>query len=415
MKPLSNELKYFLYGSVFLGFSSAYSLLVPVMIVPYIIQTVGLSNYGLSVIAFSTTFFLSLIIDYGYNITGVNSLSKSKSTKEKGAIITRIIFTKAIICLFLFILFGITLITIPYLKEHWLLFSLSMIIPVSSIFNLNWAIQGLQMIKPLSGISILNKTIYLLGIFLFVKIPEDYIYINFIFGIGILVAGFYSILLIKRRIPLPAIKFTFSDFISEINESIHYFVSNISIYVSTSLYPIILGFFVSVEIVGVFAAVEKLYNVMRAPFSIYINLMLPRVSFVVEKSLRKAIQSIKETYIFVIGFILIQIMVVIGFQEGIVRYFVKDYFDLSIHLLQTACVGIVIVLFNCPLYLLLVAMDKRKAIMRTFLFVPIVGVITCLFLSKFYGAKGAFYTIIFIEFCYVVSLLLLYYKEYRKS
>ncbi|MFD2563571.1 oligosaccharide flippase family protein [Aquimarina rubra] len=415
MKKLSNELKYFFSGSVFLGLSSAYSLLVPIVIIPYIIKTVGLNNYGLSVIAFSATFFSSLIIDYGYTISGVNSLSKSNSDEEKGRIIIKAIYTKFILFLGLLLLSGLLVLLVPYLREHCVLFSLSMIIPLSSILNLNWVLQGLQMIKPLSGITILNKTIYLLGIFLFVKNPEDYIYINFIFGIGILVAGLFSLYLIKRRISLPAIKFTFSDFVSEINESIHYFISNISIYISTSLYPIILSFFVTVEIVGVFAAVEKIYNVIRAPFSIYINLMLPRVSFAVEESLKNAIQTIKNTYVFVVGFVLITVIVVLNFQQEIVQYFIKDYFDLSIHLLQTACVGIVIVLFNCPFYLLLVAMDKRKAIMTTFLFVPIVGFITCLALSKFYGAKGAFYTIVFVEFSYVVSLLLLYYKEYRKS
>ncbi|WP_378180253.1 oligosaccharide flippase family protein [Aquimarina sp. SS2-1] len=409
MKPLSKDLTYFLSGSVFLGFSSAYSLLVPVVIIPYIIKTVGLNNYGLSVIAFSATFFLSLIIDYGYTISGVNSLSKSKSDDEKGKIISKALYTKLILFLGLLLLSGLLVVLVPYLWEHRVLFSLSMAIPLSSIFNLNWGLQGLQMIKPLCGVSILNKTIYLIGILLFVKSTGDYIYINFVFGLGAIAAGLLSLYLIKRRIPLSAIKFTFSDFISEINESIHYFVSNISIYVSTSLYPIILGFFVSAEIVGVFAAIEKIYNVMRAPFSIYINLMLPRISFKVEKSLKEAIVSIKNTYIFVVGFILIITLIVINFQIEIVRYFVKDYFDLSIHLLQTACAGIILVLFNCPIYLLLVAMDQRKAIMKTFLFVPVVGIITCLALSKFYGAKGAFYTIVFVEFSYVVSLNVLFY------
>ena len=413
MKPLSKDLTYFLSGSVFLGFSSAYSLLVPVIIVPYIIQTVGLSNYGLSVIAFSATFFLSLIIDYGYNITGVNSLAKSTSVREKGDIIIRIIYTKAILCLLLFILFAVSLIIIPYLKEYWILFSLSMLIPISSIFSFNWAIQGLEMIRSLSGISIINKTIYLLGIFLFVQDKDDYIFINFIFGLGSIISGIYALFLIKRKVPVSIIRFTFSDFLIEIKNSVHYFISNISIYISTSLYPVILGTFVSTEIVGVFAVVEKIYNVIRAPFSIYINLMLPRISSIVEESYYKAIKTIKKTYVFVIAFIIISLVVTYVFEKEIINYFIQDYYDLSTQLLHIGYIGIIIVLFNCPVYLILLALNMKRAIMKTFIFVPIIGIIMCFLLSKFYGATGAFLTIVLVEFCYVLSLLYLYKRRAR--
>lgn len=415
MKTLSNELKYFFSGSIFLGASSIYSLIIPVIIIPYIIGVVGLSNYGLTIIAFSVTFFLSLIIDYGYAISGVNSLSKSESEEEKGRIISKALYTKVILFLILFLICSLLILIVPYLQENSRLFLFSMLIPFSSVFNLNWALQGLQMIKSLSGITILNKSIYLIGVFLFVKSAEDYIYINFIFGIGILIAGFCSFYLVKSKILIPSIKFTFQDFLQEIKSSSHYFVSNISIYISTSLYPLILGIFVSPEIVGVFGAIEKIYNVIRAPFSIYINLMLPKISSTVENSLKIAIRTIKKTYAFVIIFIFIILLGVLSFQEEIVRYFVKDYFDLSIHLLQTACIGITVVIFNCPFYILLLAMDKKKAIMKTFLFVPIIGIITCFGLSKFYGANGAFYTLVFVELCYVLSLLLLYCKEHKKS
>lgn len=409
MKPLSRDLRYFFSGSVFLGFSNAYSLLVPIIIIPYIIEIVGLGNYGLSIIAFSATFFLSLITDYGYNITGVNSLSKSNSNREKGDIIIRICYTKAIICTALLILFAVLIFVIPYLKKHWLLYSLSLIIPISSIFNFNWAIQGLEMIKSLSLISIINKTIYLLGIFLFVKDEEDYIFINLIFGLSILISGISAFILIKRNLPLIFIKYTFYDFIKEMNASIHYFISNISIYVSTSLYPIILGIFVSSELIGVFAAIEKLFTAIRAPFSIYINLMLPRVSSVLNHSFSKGVNLVNNTYIFVVIFMLFTTGIALFFENEIVTYITNDYLNLSLHLLRIALLGIIIVLFNCPFYLLLLAMDEKRIIMKTFLIIPVIGILSCFVLSKYFGARGAFYAIVAVELLYAITLNILFY------
>ncbi|WP_299259050.1 oligosaccharide flippase family protein [uncultured Aquimarina sp.] len=410
MNVSSKDLKYFFSGSAFLGVSSLYGLVIPVIIIPYLIKVIGLGNYGLSVVAFSTTFFLSLIIDYGYAISGVNSLSKSRTDSEKSAIIIKALYTKAILFFSISLLFLLLMTLIPYLRVHATLFLLSLLIPFSSILNLNWALQGLQLIKGLSFVTILNKTIYLFGIFFMIKNPEDYIYINFIFGAGILISGFISLFLIKRKVNLRWVGFSFNELLIEIEGSAHYFVSNISVYISTSLYPIILSLFATNEIVGVFAAVEKIYNVMRAPFSIYINLMLPRISEMIEKSKHQAVRLIKKTYFFVVLFMLIALFLVWNFQQPIIAYFVEDYMVLSTRLLHLALLGLVIVIFNCPVYLLLLAMDEKKAIMRTFLSIPLIGMLTCLLAAKFYGAEGVFYTVLFVELLYVISLQWLYYR-----
>ncbi|MHA7059252.1 oligosaccharide flippase family protein [Aquimarina sp. M1] len=410
MNPISKDLKYFFSGSAFLGVSSLYGLVIPVIIIPYLIKVVGLGNYGLSVIAFSTTFFLSLIIDYGYTISGVNSLSKSKTDPQRNAIVIKATYTKTILFLCICLLFLLLMVTIPYLKKHTSLFLLSLVIPFSSILNLNWALQGLQLIKGLSFITILNKTLYLIGIFVVIKNPEDYIYINLIFGLGILISGIISLFLIKKKINLRRVGFSYNELITEIKGSAHYFVSNISVYVSTNIYPIILSFFTTNEIVGVFAAVEKLYNVMRAPFSIYINLMLPRISESIEQYKNQAVRLVKKTYFFVVLFMLTAIFVVWNFQQPIMEYFVKDYIVLSTRLLHLALLALVIVIFNCPVYLLLLALDKKKAIMRTFLFIPLIGMLTCTYMAKVYSAEGVFYTILFVELLYVISLQWLYYR-----
>ncbi|WP_299900448.1 oligosaccharide flippase family protein [uncultured Aquimarina sp.] len=405
------DLKYFFSGSILLGFSSVYSLLIPLIIIPYIIGVVGLGNYGLSVIAFSTTFFLSLIVDYGYNISGVNSISKSKMDIEKSSIIIKAFHTKAILFIITIALFSLSVFVAPYLRDNIKLFLFSLFIPLSSVFNLNWALQGLQMIKELSLITVLNKTVYLIGVFWVIKQPEDYIYINFIFGLGVLITGVLSFFLIKKKIKILWVSFRYFEFLKELSGSTHYFVSNISLYISTNLYPILLNLFVSNEIVGVFAAIEKIYNVLRAPFSIYINLMLPRVSRLMEESIRKGIQLVKKTYIFVGCFIVILIALVWSFQEPLIEYFVKDYVLLSRKLLHIALFGLFLVIFNCPVYLLLLALDEKKLIMKAFLLIPLIGILSCLPLAKFYGAEGVFYSIVLVELLYVVFLNKIFYDR----
>jgi O-antigen/teichoic acid export membrane protein len=54
---VSVDLKYFISGSFYTGLSSIAGLLVPLMIVPFLLSKVGLSNYGITAVAFTISFF----------------------------------------------------------------------------------------------------------------------------------------------------------------------------------------------------------------------------------------------------------------------------------------------------------------------------------------------------------------------
>ena len=57
LNKISVDLKYFISGSFYTGLSSIAGLLVPLLVVPYLLHKVGLSNYGISAVAFSISFF----------------------------------------------------------------------------------------------------------------------------------------------------------------------------------------------------------------------------------------------------------------------------------------------------------------------------------------------------------------------
>jgi PST family polysaccharide transporter len=414
-RKLPEDFKYFFSGSFFLGLSSIFSLIVPLIIIPYLIKIVGLSGYGLSVVAFSVMYFLSLIIDFGYVVSGVNMLSKSSSKVEKGKIIVYAIYTKAVLFLVLLICFILSVVFVPYLREHYILYSYSFLITFSSVFNLNWILQGLQKIKILSIVSVLSKTIYLIGILLFVNEKSDYVLINLIFALGILVSGIFSFYIIKKEIPLPLIPYNLRKFSEEIRASGYYFVSNISIYLSSSVYPVILNFFVSSEMIGVFSIVEKIYNLLRAIFSIYLNLMLPRVSSLVESSISKGTSQLKKTYIFIIVFVLLEIIVAWVFKYDIVLFFTKEFVPLTTSLLEVSLVGVLIVILNCPFYLMLLALDEKKVVMKTTIIGGFTGLILCSVLSLYFGISGAIYSMIATELFYSLTYVIIFFKIIKRK
>jgi PST family polysaccharide transporter len=411
LKKNSVDLKYFISGSFYTGLSSVSGLMVPLLVVPYIISKVGLVNYGISAVAFSISFFFSMIIDYGFYITGVNKLSKEENSTNVSNIITNIIYTKSFIFLLILpVILGIYFFTITKNLE-WGVYLFSLCIPLSSILNLSWALQGLHQIKAWSLLTILGQIFYIILIFLFVDEPNEVKNINLFYGFGVLLTGFTSIFYLKKKYKLKFNKINFNSIFIELKEGYHFFLSNIGNYVSLYFLSPLLGFLISYEMAGVYSIIEKIYNLARKPFSIYQTFMLPKISQQIQIDKEIAKKTIKNTYFFVILFMFIEVVLIYWFREEIIEYFTLTNVSLLKNLLIFSLIGIVLVIVNCPIFLYLMALDRKQVLMRISLTAAVFGIIFGFAFIYTFGITGSIFTVIFIELYYTVSLLLIYKKD----
>lgn len=401
--------RYFFSGIFTVGLGSVFSLITPLITIPYLVKTVGLSNYGLSVIVFSICMTLSIIIDFGFNITGLNRIAKG--AEKKGVVKTIISITACKLFLFSIILAisALAFFLIQDIRNYEELFLWSLIVPFSSIFNFNWALQGLEKLKELAIITLLSKVIYLGGVFGLIFEPDDYVYINAIFGAGTVVSGFFaaSILLKGQSINVKK-AFQKSAIIKELKSSYHYFISNVSIHLSSIIFPVIVGLFTSSEMAGVYSIIEKVYNSSRAVFSIYQTIMLPRISTLVERSIPSTIKALKSTYVFVIIFIALGATVLVVFNQQIVLYFTSEHVELAKNLLLMSVIGLFFAAVNCPFYMLLIALDMKGKIMKTFFVLSLFTILCCCCLVYLFGVFGALLTLIITEALYSALMIIIW-------
>lgn len=403
------DIRYFFSGVFTVGLGSVFSLLTPLITIPYLVKTVGLSNYGLSVIVFSICMTLSIIIDFGFNITGLNRIAKD--VEKKGVVKTIISITACKLFLFSIILAisALAFFLIQDIRNYEELFLWSLIVPFSSIFNFNWALQGLEKLKELAIITLLSKVIYLGGVFGLIFEPDHYVYINAIFGAGTLVSGLFAASILFKGQPINAKGvFQKSSIIKELKSSYHYFISNLSINLSSMMFPAIVGLFTSSEMAGVYSIVEKVYNFSRAVFSIYQTIMLPRISKLVESAIPSAIKALKNTYVFAIIFVVLEATVLVVFNQQIVLYFTTEHVELTKDLLLMSVVGLLFVAVNCPFYMLLIALDMKTKIMKTFFVLSLFTILCCCCLLYLFGVIGALLTLIITEALYSVLMILIW-------
>ena len=326
MIQIPKDLRYFFFGSIYSGLSSLIGLLAPLIVLPHIINTIGLTYYGISAVAFTVSIFLSLVVDFGFNISCVNKLSKTK--ENKSAIISNVIYAKALIFLLLIVLAIISYLILFDSKIEQKVYLTSLIIPLTSVFNMSWALQGLQRIKAWSIIQSIGFLIYVVATFLLINSPDDVLFVNLAYGIGFLFSGFFSIIYLTTRHKVFLSRFKIRAVLEEIRDSYHFFLSNILSYATLFFLGPLTGAIISYEAAGIYSILEKIYQLMRKPLSIYQTLMLPKISGILEFDRFRALSLIRKTYPFVVLLILIQSAVIFFYKEEVITFFTLENLSL---------------------------------------------------------------------------------------
>ena len=410
MIQIPKDLRYFFFGSIYSGLSSLIGLLAPLIVLPHIINTIGLTYYGISAVAFTVSIFLSLVVDFGFNISCVNKLSKTK--ENKSAIISNVIYAKALIFLLLIVLAIISYLILFDSKIEQKVYLTSLIIPLTSVFNMSWALQGLQRIKAWSIIQSIGFLIYVVATFLLINSPDDVLFVNLAYGIGFLFSGFFSIIYLTTRHKVFLSRFKIRAVLEEIRDSYHFFLSNILSYATLFFLGPLTGAIISYEAAGIYSILEKIYQLMRKPLSIYQTLMLPKISGILEFDRFRALSLIRKTYPFVVLLILIQSAVIFFYKEEVITLFTLENVELLSRLLSISFAGIIMTLINSPVALLLMALDKKRTLMILSACGLVLGAVLGAPAIKIYGVTGTVYTLLLIEFFLATTLVFIKKRRY---
>ena len=410
MIQIPKDLRYFFFGSIYSGLSSLIGLFAPLIVLPHIINTIGLTYYGISAVAFTVSIFLSLVVDFGFNISCVNKLSKTK--ENKSAIISNVIYAKALIFLLLIVLAIISYLILFDSKIEQKVYLTSLIIPLTSVFNMSWALQGLQRIKAWSIIQSIGFLIYVVATFLLINSPDDVLFVNLAYGIGFLFSGFFSIIYLTTRHKVFLSRFKIRAVLEEIRDSYHFFLSNVLSYATLFFLGPLTGAIISYEAAGIYSILEKIYQLMRKPLSIYQTLMLPKISGILEFDRFRALSLIRKTYPFVVLLILIQSAVIFFYKEEVITFFTLENVELLNRLLSISFAGIIMTLINSPVALLLMALDKKRTLMILSACGLVLGAVLGAPAIKIYGVTGTVYTLLLIEFFLATTLVFIKKRRY---
>ena len=272
----------------------AVNKVLPLLVVPYILNILGLEKYGLLAFSLAIIMYFKILTSYSFDLTATKFISEHKENKAvTSEYYWHIIFTKFFL---LFISFCLLLISIflfdkLYLEKEVLLFTFLMI--VGEVLTPLWFFRGIEEMKYVAYLSVLTKLLYTISIFIFIHESSDYVLIPLLNSIAFLVVGIFAQLYIYNKFKIsftfPKVK-TIKDLLIEGKDI---FLSNITVSLYTTTNSVLLGSLVGYTAVGIYTIAETIYSAFLQLIYTYNTVVYPHLAKYLNNKVEFIIQARK--------------------------------------------------------------------------------------------------------------------------
>lgn len=399
------------------GIGQAINILSPLIITPYLIYVCGLEKFGIISIAQSLIFILIVIVDYSSYIKGVKDISVNRENNSKlENIYLTISYSKLLLFSLVLLVFLGVIYTVPYFYNERIVFLFSLFFLFGQCINPTWFFQGVEYFGQITILNILSKVIFIAGVLLFIKKPEDYIYANFWLGLGLILSSVFSIFFILNKYKINLRNGSLLNIKKYLKKDFSFCVSQL-FFATRNYSPIIIvGFVVGEYIAGQFRVVEQIINVFRTYLQMFFKFSYSYICFEVDKNTHNGIKIWKKYNGLNLIFIFFLLLLVYIFSNEILHFFkVKSNLSEMNNLLSIALFIPLLIGLTLAFEQLLFSLGKEKVYIKITMTITILNVILLAITTKYFILVGSFLTLIFTEICLIVIYWILLKKYFIKT
>lgn len=379
----------------------------PLLILGHLVKTLNADGFGHYAIIFSLTTYAQAIADYGFSLTSSREISKNIEKKEKVAEIYLETTTLKLL---------ITLAIYPiyycfcklYFKDENIFISsqYAYTLTISGAFLPIWFFQGVEYLKIPAIMNLVGKAISLCLIFVFVKTESDLTASILAQSIPALLVAIYCNSFIFNKYIFIPINIKKSNLWESLKDGWSIFVSSMSSIILTNSAVLILGVFATTEVVGIYAAAERLAKAITSVFSPITQAIYPYNCRSFSRSKAEGLRSVRKTgwpTIALAFLCTILILICSGYLTTLI-----NFNDNSVFILKIFSLWILLGVINNVLGIqILCASSENKIYARSFLISAILSLLLMFMLCPVIYGVGAALSVTIGEF--VLTILMYQY------
>lgn len=253
--------------------------LIPLLTLPYLLRTIGVDNYGLVGFGYSFALYFGAITQYGFGVTATRDIARNRQDHDAVShLYSTILATSTLLALAAVSIALLIVLMFSNLRDAWVLHALSLAhVMVQSMFPV-WFFQGMERMAFIAYLNLVSKVAFLVGLFLVVHTPNDYIYVpllNLIAASMVLGGSMWIVRnLFHVRIRQPG----WSAVRKTLVTSRHAFLNQLAPNLYNNSATFMLGLFSGSYAVGLYTAVTKVVDAVSSLGYVISNTFLPYLS-----------------------------------------------------------------------------------------------------------------------------------------
>ena len=392
-KKLKTKEKKVVENAIYLTILQWFNYLIPLLILPYLVRTIGTKMFGLVMFAQTVATIFTLITDFGFSITGTRALSILKKNRTmKGELFFGVMSIKfTLIILLLFFLFALTS-TSDKFSQNKLIYYYSFGVTIGMTIFPSWFFHGIQNMKVITIVNAVSRTLFAGLVFMFITKPEDFLLVPLFNSASYIITGLFGLFYALKflKIKVPSIVFIFNL----VKESFKLFLSNLSTSLYSSFNILIIGLLTNDTLTGVYASFEKIILALKNIYTPIYQAVFPWLS---TQTNQKRIIKKMSRIVFLLG--LFGVVALITFSEEILILMFNDEIILSYKILFQAIAPILFLaglsmLYN---YLYLSATKKYELRLKILGYTGLIGILLSTILTFYFDIYGVVFSVVFCE------------------
>lgn len=325
----------------YLSLLQVFTILFPLLTYPYLLRVIGLELYGVIVFAQTIINYVSLVINFGFNMSGARNVAVHKADK---AFLSRIVSStylcKFILWLICLIVYLSVISVVPFFRDHYWVYVLSYLLTFNELLLPIWFFQGIEKMKYITIVNLSARLLFVVAIFLFVHEQEDYLIVPLLNGIGTMLAGCLSLYIVLRKERIKLSVIPMRELRSAYKESFPLFVSSLSTQIYVNVNKLVIGSFLGMSEVSIYDMADKVSHLMKLPLSMMAQAVFPKISR------ERNIGFINRVMFLVAGTVLLAYICMFIGSEWIVYLFTGEYIEEASSIMRLLGVSAILVSFN---------------------------------------------------------------------
>ncbi|WP_455623958.1 oligosaccharide flippase family protein [Parabacteroides sp.] len=325
----------------YLSLLQVFTILFPLLTYPYLLRVIGLELYGVIVFAQAIINYVSLVINFGFNMSGARNVAVYKEDKVRlSRIVSSTYLCKFILWIVCLIVYLSVISIVPFFRDYYWVYLLSFLLTLNELLLPIWFFQGIEKMKYVTIVNLSARLLFVAAIFLFVHEQADYLIVPLLNGIGAVFAGCLSLYIVLRKERIKLSVIPIQELGSAYKESFPLFVSNLSTQIYVNVNKLVVGSCLGMSEVSIYDMAEKVSHLMKLPISMMAQAVFPKISR------ERNIGFVNRVMFLVAGTVLQAYICVFIGSDWIVYLFTGEYMEEASIIMRLLGVSAILVSFN---------------------------------------------------------------------